>query len=99
MVFVILTSSALSEDEVVGTEQLTKRTGTDSVHGARLEIDENGTGNIFVASGLCRALVDCNFHIDGGVGAYLVEIHAHALKLEIGSAMIANSRLDTVSSD
>jgi hypothetical protein len=45
----VVASAGLAKDEVVGTEELTKGTGTDGVHGARLEIDEDGTGNILLA--------------------------------------------------
>jgi hypothetical protein len=42
----------LAEDEVVWTEELTERTSTDGVHGARLQIDEHGTWDILVAGSL-----------------------------------------------
>jgi hypothetical protein len=48
----VVTSTRLAEDEVVGTEELAKGTGTDSVHGTRLQIDQNGTGNVLVTAGL-----------------------------------------------
>lgn len=48
----VVTSTGLAKDEVVGTEELTEGTGTDSVHSTRLEIDEDGTGNVLVAAGL-----------------------------------------------
>lgn len=46
------TSTALTKDEVVGTEELTERTSTDGVHCAGLQIDEDGSGDIFVARSL-----------------------------------------------
>ena len=48
MVCFSLTSTALAKDEVVGTEELTEGTGSNSIHGARFEIDEDSAGNIFV---------------------------------------------------
>jgi hypothetical protein len=48
----VVTGTGLTEDEVVGTEELAKGTGTDSVHGTGLEIDQNGTGNVLVTGGL-----------------------------------------------
>lgn len=48
----VVSSTRLTEDEVVGAEELAERTGTDGVHGAGLEIDEDSTGNMLVAGGL-----------------------------------------------
>lgn len=48
----VVASTGLTEDEVVGTEELTERTGTDGVHGTGLQVDEDGTGNILVTGGL-----------------------------------------------
>ena len=48
----VVSSTGLTEDEVVGAEELAERTGTDSVHGAGLQIDEDGTGNVLVAGSL-----------------------------------------------
>lgn len=48
----VVTGTRLAEDEVVGTEKLAKRTGTDSIHGTGLQVDQNGTGNVLVTAGL-----------------------------------------------
>lgn len=48
----VVTSTGLTEDEVVRAEELAERTGTDSVHGTRLKVDEDGTRNILLASSL-----------------------------------------------
>lgn len=48
----VVTSTGLTEDEVVGTEELAKRTRFDGVHGTGLEVNEDGTRNILVAIGL-----------------------------------------------
>jgi len=52
----VVTSAGLSENEVVWAEKLTERTGTDSIHGTWLQIDEDGTGNILVSGGLMKML-------------------------------------------
>jgi hypothetical protein len=54
----VVTSTGLSEDEVIGAEELTKRTSTHRVHGTRLKIHENGTGHIATTSGLVVVHVD-----------------------------------------
>ena len=49
---VYLTSPTLAENKVVGSEECTKRTGADCVHGTGFEINEDSAGNIFVAGSL-----------------------------------------------
>lgn len=48
----VVASTRLTENEVVGAEELAERTGTDSIHGTGLEIDEDGAWNILVARSL-----------------------------------------------
>jgi len=48
----VVTGTGLTEDEVVGAEELAKGTGADSVHGTGLQIDQNGTGNILVTASM-----------------------------------------------
>ena len=48
----VVASTGLTEDEVVGAEELAERTSADSVHGTGLQVDEDGTGNVLVAGGL-----------------------------------------------
>jgi hypothetical protein len=48
----VVTGTGLTEDEVVGAEELAEGTGADSVHGTGLQIDQNGTGNVLVAASL-----------------------------------------------
>lgn len=50
----VVASTGLTENEVVGAEQLAEWTGADGVHGTGLEIDEDGARNIFVAGSLSR---------------------------------------------
>ena len=51
----VVSSARLAEDEVVRTEELAKWAGTDSVHGAWLQVDEHSTRDILVARGLWSA--------------------------------------------
>ena len=46
----VVTSAALTKDEVVGTEEVSERTRTNRVHGTRLEIDQHSTGNVLVGT-------------------------------------------------
>lgn len=48
----VVSGTGLAKDEVVGTEELTERTGTDGVHGTGLEIDEDSARNILLVGGL-----------------------------------------------
>ena len=50
----VVTSTRLAEDEVVGTEELTERTGTDGIHGTRLKVNQDGTGNVLLAASLMK---------------------------------------------
>jgi hypothetical protein len=50
----VVTSAGLTEDKVVGTEELTEGTSTDSIHGTWLQIDEDGARNILIAGSLIR---------------------------------------------
>jgi hypothetical protein len=89
----VVASTGLTEDEVVGTEELAEGTGADSVHGTGLQIDEDGTRNVLVAGSLwwdvvslgSGACICCCL----GVGfSYLVEVDVHALELEVGSTVV-----------
>ena len=48
----VVAGTRLAENEVVGAEELAERTGADGIHGAGLQIDEDGTGNVLVAGSL-----------------------------------------------
>jgi hypothetical protein len=54
----VVTSTSLAEDEVVGPEELTEGTSTDGVHGAGLEIHEDGAGDITATGGFVIVDVD-----------------------------------------
>jgi hypothetical protein len=48
----VVTSTGLTEDEIVGTEELAEGSSADSIHGTGLQIDEDGTWNILVTRSL-----------------------------------------------
>jgi hypothetical protein len=50
----VVASTGLTENEVVGTEELAEGTGTDGVHCAGLKIDEDSAGNILVTRSLVK---------------------------------------------
>jgi hypothetical protein len=54
----IVTGTSLSEDEVVGSEELTEGSGTDGVHGTGLEIHEDGAGNVTSTGSFVEVNVD-----------------------------------------
>ena len=54
----IVTSSSLTKDEVVGSEELAEGTSTDRVHGSWLKIHEDGSGDIASSGGLVVVNVD-----------------------------------------
>lgn len=48
----VVSSTALAENKVVGAEKATEGSRADRVHSTGLEIDEDGTGNVFVGTDL-----------------------------------------------
>ena len=54
----VVTGSGLTEDEVIGAEELTEWAGADGVHGAGLQIHEDGAGDIASTGGLVEVHVD-----------------------------------------
>jgi len=48
----VVSSSRLSENNVIGTEKSTKRSTANDIHRSGFEIDENSTGNVFLISSL-----------------------------------------------
>jgi hypothetical protein len=54
----VISGSGLSEDEVVGAEDLAKGAGADRVHGTGLEVNKDGTGNVLAAGGFVVVDVD-----------------------------------------
>ena len=49
----VVTGTRLTVNEVIRTEELTEWTSTDSIHGARLQVDQDCAGHIFLFAGLC----------------------------------------------
>ena len=54
----VVSGSRLSEDEVVGSEDLSEGSRSDRVHGSGLQVDEDGAGNVLPASRLVVIHVD-----------------------------------------
>ena len=54
----VVTGTGLTEHEVVRAEELTEGTGTDGVHGTRLKVNQDGTGDITATSSLVVVNVD-----------------------------------------
>ena len=54
----VITSTALTEDEVVRAEEVAEGSRTDGVHGSRLEINEDGTRNVLVRADFIVVHVD-----------------------------------------
>jgi hypothetical protein len=66
----VVTSTRLSEDEVVWAEELTEWSCTDGIHGSWLEVDEDGTWYITSAGGFIVVNVD-TFNLEFRVSAEL----------------------------
>ena len=54
----VVSGPGLSENEVVWPEDLSVGSGADGVHGAGLQVDEDGAGDILSAGGLVVVHVD-----------------------------------------
>ena len=54
----VVTSSGLTENKVIGSKDLAKRSSTDRVHCTGLKIHENSAGNISATSGFVKVHVD-----------------------------------------
>ena len=62
----VVSCSRLSEHEVVGSEDLSERSGSDGVHGTGLQVDKYGTGDVFSTG--CLVVVDIDpFQLEVGV--------------------------------
>jgi hypothetical protein len=62
----IVTSSSLSENEVIGSEELSERSGSNGVHGTGFKIHKDGSGNVSSSSGFIEVDVD-SFQLEVGV--------------------------------
>ena len=54
----VVSGSGLAEDEVVRSEELTEGSGSDGVHGSRLKIHEDSSGDVSSTGGLIVVDVD-----------------------------------------
>ena len=54
----VVSSSRLSEDEVVRSEDLAERSGSDGVHGSGLQVDKDSTGNVLSSGSLVEVDID-----------------------------------------
>jgi hypothetical protein len=54
----IVTSASLAKYKVIWPEELAKGSGPNAVHGARLQVHENGTGNIPATRCLVKVDID-----------------------------------------
>jgi len=54
----VVTGTGLSEDEVVWSEELTERSGSDGVHGSWLKVHEDGSWDVSATSGLVVVDID-----------------------------------------
>jgi hypothetical protein len=82
----VVAGTRLAEDEVVGTEELAEGTGTHRVHGARLQIDEDGTRDILVVASLYVMSIYPN--VETWDSTHLVEVDVHTLQLEVGGTIV-----------
>ena len=90
----VVAGSGLSEDEVVGTEELSEGSGADRVHGAGLEVHEHGSGHVSSAGRLVVVDVD-SLELEvrvavvgsGGVDSVLVRDHLPELRSDLVAAL------------
>ena len=54
----VVSSSGLSEDEVVRSEELTEGSGSDGVHGSGFEVHKDGSGDVSSSGGFVIVDVD-----------------------------------------
>ena len=54
----VVSGSGLTEDEVIGSEDLAVGTGPDRVHGAGLQVDQNGPRDVLAPGGLVVVDID-----------------------------------------
>jgi hypothetical protein len=54
----IVTGTSLTENEVIGSEKLTERTGSNGVHGSGFQIHKDGSGNVSSSSSFVIVHID-----------------------------------------
>merc|ERR1719460_3332340 len=92
----VVTSASLSENEVVGAEELAERSSTDGVHGAGLKVHEDSTGHVAAAGGFVEVDIDA-LELEarvavvgaGGVDAVLIGDYLPELGADLVAALAA----------
>jgi hypothetical protein len=84
----VVSGTRLAENKVVGTEELTKGTSADGVHGTGLQVDKDSTGDIFVAASLDSIVSTYYPSFRYELLTHLVEVDVHTLQLEVGGAIV-----------
>ena len=86
----VVASTRLAEDKVVRSEDLAKGAAPHAVHGAGLQVDKDGPGDVLATAGLIVVDVDAlKLQLGGaivgagGVDAVLVRDDLPELKLEV----------------
>ena len=62
----VISGSGLSENEVVGSEELSERSGSDGVHGSGFQVHQDGSGNVSSSGGFVEVHVD-SFQLQIGI--------------------------------
>jgi hypothetical protein len=88
----VVTSTGLTENEVIGAEELTEWASADGIHGTWLQIDQDGPRNILVAGSLANPVRN-NVTTRVYMSIYLVEVDIHALELKIRRAIVPEFRV------
>ena len=90
----VVTSSGLTEDEVVRAEELTEGTSADGVHGTGLQVQQDRTGDVTSTGGLVEVHVDALQLQVGvtmvgtrGVNAVLIGDHLPELGTDLVTAL------------
>merc|ERR1719440_801798 len=92
----VISCARLSEDEIVGTEELAERTGTHRIHGSRLKVHQDGAGHVATPGGLVVVDVDAlqlqirvSVVRPGRIDAVLVADHLPELRTDLVAALAA----------
>lgn len=88
----VIASARLPEHEVIGAKYLPERTGSNRVHGPRLQIHQHGAWDVPSAAGLVVINIDA-FELEIGVSAVLPRVVNSVLVAddlpELGSDLVA----------
>ena len=90
----VVSGSSLSEDEVVRSEELSERSGSDRVHSSWFEIHEDGSGDVSSSSGFIivdvisfQLMVGVSVIRNGGVNSVFVRDDLPELGTDLVSAL------------